>query len=61
MKWTVEQAVAVLGIGTPLLRWRSRAQRVLRIVARKAARVSAGRRKKASATSDGRCSEPVLT
>lgn len=53
MKWTLEQAVAVLGIGTPLLRWRIRHQRVLRIVARKGSRLG-GRRKKASATSDSR-------
>jgi hypothetical protein len=46
MKWTLEQAVAVLGIGTPLLRWRIRHQRVLRIVARTPARVSAAAAKR---------------
>jgi hypothetical protein len=47
MKWTLEQAVAVLGIGTPLLRRRIRHQRVvLRIVARTPARVSAAAAKR---------------
>lgn len=45
MKWTLEQAVAVLGIGTSLLRWRISHQRV-RIVARKPARVSAAAAKR---------------
>ena len=44
MKWTLEQAGAVLG--HRLLRWRLRHQRVLRIVARKPARVSAAAAKK---------------
>jgi hypothetical protein len=39
MKWTLEKLV-VPGIGTSLLWWRNRHQRMLRIVARKPARVS---------------------
>ncbi|HEX9488568.1 MAG TPA: hypothetical protein VF976_15985 [Gemmatimonadales bacterium] len=46
MKWTLEQAVAVLGIGTSLLRWPIRHQRVLRIVARNPGRVSAAAAKR---------------
>jgi hypothetical protein len=46
MKWTLEQAVAGLGIGTPLLRWRIRHRRVLRIIARKLARGSAAAAKR---------------